>query len=63
MAKLNLLAVLKRKKISKRAFGRLLNARDENYWRIFRPGHDPRLSTLITWAKLLKVKVRDLIKE
>lgn len=32
-------------------------------FRYFRPGYDPKLSTLHKWAKALKIKVRDLIKE
>jgi len=63
MAKVILVEVLKKKKISKRAFGRMIGAREDNVWRIFRPGYNPKFSTLQAWAKALKIKVRDLIKE
>lgn len=63
MARVILDEVLKRKQISKRAFARLLGIEEKNVWRLFGPAVDPKLSTLTRWAKVLGVRVRDLIRE
>jgi len=64
MPKIILDEVLKRKKISKRQFSRMLGlSAYHNVFRLFHADHNPRFSTLVKWARLLKVKVRDLIKE
>lgn len=63
MAKLILGEVLKKKKLSKRRFAKLLDQRYENVFRYFRDGYDPKLSTLSLWAKALKCRVRDLVRE
>jgi DNA-binding Xre family transcriptional regulator len=63
MAKLILGKVLKKKKLSKRKFAKLLEIDYSNVWRLFKEGADPKLSTLAKWAKILKCKVRDLIEE
>lgn len=63
MAKLILGAVLKKMGISKRQFAKRIGCHYNNVWRYFRPGYDPKLSTLSLWAKSLGCRVRDLIKE
>lgn len=63
MAHHQLAEVLKKKGISKRRFAKMLGVQYAGVFRYFRPGYDPKLSTLTRWAKALKVKVRDLIKE
>jgi DNA-binding Xre family transcriptional regulator len=63
VATLNLERILKRKKLSKRKFAKLIGVRYENVFRYFRPGQDPRLSALSKWAKALRCKVRDLLRE
>lgn len=63
MAKLNLAAILKRKRISKRKFAQMLGISYHNVFRLFHEGQNPTLSTMTKWAKLLGCKVRDLIKE
>jgi DNA-binding Xre family transcriptional regulator len=63
MATLNLGKALKRKKLSKRKFAKLLGMSYNNVFRLFRDGQDPKLSTLTKWAKILKLKVRDLIED
>lgn len=55
--------ILKKKKLSKRQFAKLIGSRYEHVFRFFRPGYDPKLSVLTLWAKALKCRVRDLIKE
>lgn len=64
MARLILAQVLKRKGISKLEFGRRLGIKNpENVYRLFRPGVDPHFSALKRYARALRCKVRDLIKE
>jgi hypothetical protein len=63
MAKLILEKVLEQKKISKRQFAFMIKADYPTTFRYYRPGYDPKLSSLEKWAKALKVKIRDLIKE
>jgi hypothetical protein len=63
MAKLLLGEVLRKKGLSKRQFAKQLGERYENVFRYFREGYDPKLSKLVAWAKVLKCRVRDLIKE
>jgi transcriptional regulator with XRE-family HTH domain len=63
MARLILDQVLKRKKISKYRFAKLLDMEYDNVFRFFRKGYDPKLSVLTRWAQVLGCKVRDLIKE
>lgn len=63
MAKLVLERVLKRKKITKYRFAKLLNVPTPSVFRYFRPNYDPKLSTLERWAEVLDVKVRDLYLE
>lgn len=63
MAKLALLRVLKRKRISKREFARRAGLQYENLPRLFRKGHNPTLESLNRYAKALGVKVRDLLDE
>ena len=63
MAKHILGKVLKRKKISARQFAKLLGRDYANVFRALRPGYNPTLATLSAWAKVLRVRVRDLIVE
>jgi transcriptional regulator with XRE-family HTH domain len=63
MPKIILASVLKQKKITKYQFAKLLKQEYYSVFRYFRPGYDPKFSTLQKWAKVLKVRVRDLIKE
>lgn len=63
MAKLVLDKILERKKVSKRQFAKLLKMDYPSVFRFFRPGYDPKLSTLDKWAKALSVRVKDLLEE
>lgn len=63
MPQLLLAAVLKKKKISKRKFAKLIKKDYAGVFRYFRSGYDPKLSTLGIWAKALKVKIKDLYIE
>ncbi len=63
MPKLRLAAVLKRRKMSKRKFAKLLEIEYPNVFRYFHEDYDPKLSTVFRWAKALGCKVRDLIQE
>jgi transcriptional regulator with XRE-family HTH domain len=63
MAKVRLEEILKKKKISKRKFIKLLKTDSGTARRYFQPGFNPTLATLEKFAKVLKVKIRDLIKE
>lgn len=63
MHKLILASVLKKKKISKYRFAKLLGQDYNSVFRYFRPGYDPKLSTLAKWADVLGVRIRDLFKE
>ena len=55
--------VLEKKKLSKRQFAKLLKVEYANVFRFFRAGYDPKLSTLLKWAKALGVKAKDLISD
>lgn len=61
--KLILGEVLKKKGWSKRRFAKALEIEYNNVFRLFRPGVDPHLSALAKYAKILGVRVRDLIRE
>jgi DNA-binding Xre family transcriptional regulator len=63
MAKFILGAVLKKRRLSKRQFAKMIEMRYEQVFRLFRDGYDPKLSLLNRIAKALKCRVRDLIKE
>lgn len=63
MAKLKLEAILKRKKISKRGFAKMLGMDYSNVFRFFREDYDPRLSTLEQWAKALGVQIQELFQD
>jgi transcriptional regulator with XRE-family HTH domain len=52
-----------KKGISKYKFAKLLGVESYSVFRYFRTGYDPKLSTLTKWARVLGVRVRDLIKE
>ncbi len=63
MAKVILNKILERKKISKRQFAKLLKMDYPSVFRFFRPGYDPKLSTLERWAKVLNVKLKELLED
>jgi transcriptional regulator with XRE-family HTH domain len=63
MAKIVLEEVLKSKKLSKRQFAKKLGIIYSNVFRLFRADCNPRFSTLEEWAKVLGVKVTDLIRD
>lgn len=63
MAQLLLAETLRKKKLSKRQFAKLLGVRYENAFRWFRDGYDPKLSMLERWAKALRCKIRDLYRD
>jgi transcriptional regulator with XRE-family HTH domain len=63
MAKLALEKLLEKKSLSKRQFAKLLQMDYPSVFRFFRPGYDPKLSTLEKWAKVLGVKIKELYEE
>lgn len=63
MASHRLAEALKKQKVSKRQFAKRIGKKYENVFRYFKPGYDPKLSALASWAKALKIRVRDLIRE
>jgi hypothetical protein len=63
MATFILEAALKKRKISKRRFARMLGVRYDNFFRVFRPNYDAKLSFMNECAAALGVKVKSLIKE
>ena len=63
MAKLVLDRVLKRKKISKRKFAKMIRKDYASVFRFFRKGYDPKLSVLSDWARVLGVKIKSLYRD
>jgi transcriptional regulator with XRE-family HTH domain len=63
VAKTCLAKVLKRKKMTKYRFAKLIGVEYSNIVRFFRPNYDPRLSTLTRWAKALNVSIKDLVED
>lgn len=63
MAELILAEILKKKRISKRKFAKLIRYEYRNVFRFFKEDYDPKLSTLTLWAEALNVPVCDLIRE
>jgi site-specific DNA-adenine methylase len=63
MAELLLAEVLKKKKVSKRKFAKMIKTHYREIFRYCEPGYDPKLSTLEKWAKALNVRIRDLFVE
>lgn len=61
--KLKLEIILKKKQISKYRFAQMLGLPTSSIFRYFKPDYDPKLSTLEKWAKVLELKVRDLLEE
>jgi DNA-binding Xre family transcriptional regulator len=59
----DLAAALKKRKISKRKFSKMLGIRYEHVFRLCKKDTNPRFKTLLKWAKLLRCRVRDLIRE
>jgi transcriptional regulator with XRE-family HTH domain len=63
VAKVSLAKVLKQKKMTKYRFAKLIGVETSNVAKYFKPGYDPRLSTLEKWAEALKISVKDLIED
>lgn len=63
MPRVDLATALKRKKLSKRQFAIRLGIRYENVFKLFRPGLDPRFSSLCKYAAAIGCRVRDLFRE
>jgi len=61
--KLRLEAILQKKKVSKYRLAQMLDVPTSNVFRYFKSGFDPKLSTLEKLAKVLEVKVKDLLDE
>lgn len=61
--KLKLEAIIQKKKVSKYRLAQLLGVPTSTVFRFFKPDYDPKLSTLEKVAKVLDVKVRDLLDE
>jgi DNA-binding XRE family transcriptional regulator len=55
--------ILKKRKLSKRQFAKLLGVEYRNIFRVFREGYDPKFSTMADWARVLQVKVKDLFED
>ncbi len=55
--------ILKKKEMSKYRLAQLLDVPTSTVFRFFKPEYDPRLSTLEKIAKVLEVKVKDLLDE
>jgi len=63
MPKLRLKEMLTKRKMTRYRFAQLLGVDYKNSARYFRPDYDPKLSSLAAWARVLKCRVRDLIRE
>ncbi len=54
---------LQKQSLSKRQFAKLLGVQYPAVFEYFRPGYNPKLSTLYRFSKALSCKIRDLIDE
>lgn len=63
MAKVVLNKVLKKKNMTRYRFAKLLGKEYSGIVRYFKPGYNPRLTTLEEWSKVLDVSVKDLIED
>lgn len=63
MPQLLLEQMLKKRKMSKYRFAKVLRLHYNSVARFFRPDYDPKLSTLERWAKVLHCRIRDLYRE
>jgi len=61
--KLKLGNILEKRKLSKYRFAQMLGVPPSSVLRYFKPNYDPQLSTLERWAKVLEIKVKDLLDE
>ena len=61
--KLNIKRALKQRKITAYRFAQMLGVDYRNVWRVLRPDYDPKWSTLVKLAKLLKCRIRDIYRE
>lgn len=55
--------ILKKKKITKYRFAKLLNIRTANVTVYFKENYNPTFNTLIKWSEILNCKVKDFIDE
>jgi DNA-binding Xre family transcriptional regulator len=63
VARVALAKVLKQKKMTKYRFAKLVGMDSSNLVKCFKPGYDPRLTTIAKWAEALDVSVKDLIED
>lgn len=63
MAWINLGRVLDKKKWSMSEFARQLDIPYQNLSRVFKPGFDPKISTVLRWCEVLDCKPDDLYDE
>ena len=61
--RLKLAQIMEKRKISKYRLAQMLGVPTASVFRYFKPGYDPKLSTLENIAKVLGIKVRDLLDE
>ena len=61
--RLKLAQIMEKRKISKYRLAQMLRVPTASVFRYFKPGYDPKLSTLENIAKVLEIKVRDLLDE
>lgn len=55
--------VLKKKKVSKYRFAKLLEIKYGNIFRFFKDDYDPTLSMMRKWSRVLRCKIRDFYSE
>jgi DNA-binding XRE family transcriptional regulator len=63
MPTLRLAEMLEKRKMTKYRFAKLMKAEYKNIGRWFKPGYDPKISTMAAWARVLRCRIRDLYKE
>lgn len=63
MIELKLDEALKARGLSRRQFAKKIGVRYNNITRLFKPGYDPKLSSLEKYARVLGCKIRDLFKD
>lgn len=63
MVKLRIRHHVKRRKLTHRAFARQLGMTERNAYKLYEPGYNPTVRTLARVAKVLRLKIRDLIDE
>lgn len=61
--RLKLAQIMEKRKISKYRLAQMLGVPTASVFRYFKPGYDPKLSTLENIANALGLKIRDLLDE